>query len=225
MKRALSLILIFSLLLAACGCGSTTEELPTVTPTVEAPPENGLLVSEGVYLLAVGGYTGTFTEDGSDRQVENAVQIALKNISEKDIRLLYFTALDSQGRTLTFEVTTMPSGAKLACCEKDGVAYSEGLTLSDFTVTQVAYFEEPLTLYPETLQLMCADNTIEVKNISDTDYPGGRLHYKTVQDDIYVAGITYMLTIPAIAAGESVTLSSQHFNDESSRIVFIANAE
>lgn len=211
MKRFASLIFVFIVVFCCSSCGKKDMEDGFLSPV------------DGVNIVSVDGYSGKFTEDGSDRNVENAVRVTVENVSAGNIQLLNFTVVDSLGRELEFDITTLPAGSTLMCVEKNAAQYSDNLALNEVKTVNCAEFQYDLSLQPDKLLLMCADNCIEVENISDSDYPGGRLHYKDCLNGVYTAGITYSLVIPAIPKGEKTSLSSKHFKDGFSRIVFVVN--
>ncbi len=228
MKKALSLLIISVIFTTLCSCKGKDKVTdnrfyPTVTRT--GLSDSPMRVTDGIYVTHIAGFSGAFAEDGKDMPVENVVQIAVENRSGKDIQLLEISASDNLGRELKFSITTLPAGAVTACCEKNKAEFSDGLFFKSAEAERIAYFQAPMSLYPEKLQIMCYDNKVEIKNISDTNYPGGRLCYKTVERGIFAAGITYSASIPAIPAGKSEILTTNHYNENKSRIMFITNAE
>ena len=64
-----------------------------------------------------------------------------------------------------------------------------------------------------------------MKNVSGRALGGGRVFYKSISGGGLVGGITYMVTLPALAAGQEVTLPAGHFSLSGSRLMFTTYAE
>lgn len=221
MKKALSFILAVVMIIPLCSCGKKDTEQPVDTKDDSVR----IFIADDVYITAVESYSGRFFEDGSDATVENIVQVTVVNEGEKDIQLLDFSATDAQGRELKFNVTTLLSGESVHALELNKAKYTENLVIDKAESAPIAYFTQDITLLPDTLLFMCSDNVIEIENVSKSDFPGGVIHYKNYINSEYYGGITYSLSIPQISKGERATLSSRHFKDGESRLMFVTYAE
>ena len=198
-----------------------TDAAPDADPAVPATIE----MSHGVVLTHIGAYTGPFVEDGSDRPMENIAAVTLENRGGDDIQLGRVTVAAEDGASYSFEFTTLPAGESLSVLEVNGAAYDPAHGIIGAALDNVALFPGPLTLCSDVFELSLADGSIGVKNISGKAISGGRVFYKSISGSALVGGITYMTTVPALDAGEEVTLSAGHFSLSGSRLMFATYAE
>ena len=225
-------LIVVVLCLAAVGFlggenGSVQTPVPeTQEPVQEQPQEqtNTQNMSNSLQLVQTGRYSGMFVEDGSDELVQDILAITVENTGEKTVQLASLTLTAKSGEIYEFELTTLPPGEKLAVLEKNRAPYDSSMEIASVQSGDVIVFDEEPTLCEDVLEFSCADRSVTVKNISDKDISGGRVFYKSVSGNTLVGGITYMLTIPALRAGQETTLSAGHYLDGASRLIFATYA-
>ena len=169
--------------------------------------------------------SGPFVEDGSDRPMETIAAVTLENRGGDDIQLGRVTVAAEDGASYSFEFTTLPAGESLSVLEVNGAAYDPAHGIIGAALDNVALFSQPMSLCGDVFELSLADGSIGVKNISGKAISGGRVFYKSISGSALVGGITYMTTVPALDAGEEVTLSAGHFSLSGSRLMFATYAE
>ena len=87
----------------------------------------------------------------------------------------------------------------------------------------VAYFQQPMDLHEDVLQIQIIDGALNVRNISGEDITGNiAIHYKNAAVDLLYGGITYRVTIEGgLKADELRQVMTHHASDAGSRIMFV----
>lgn len=178
----------------------------------------------GLHLLDVAPYSGPYVEDGSDETVENIVSIIVKNEGTEDVQLATLTLKSADGTEYSFTLTALPAGKQVTLLETNRAPYQEELEVLGVVVSDVAGFNEPISLHEELLRIDASNRTLTVKNISGESFPGGRVFYKNISVDGYLGGITYTVTIPAMAVGEETSLYTGHYIPGNSELLFVTYA-
>lgn len=208
----------------------TEAEIDTPTPDIAEPeivPEsfNEINLGSDIIVTDVSAYTGKFVEDGSDELVSGIPVATVENKGSEEIQLLRFALSDEAGQTYSFELTTLLPGARMTVLEKERKPLDTSAKITSGKVEGCAVFEETPSLHPDHLMLLCQENSITVRNVGEENLPTGRVFYKNVMDELLIGGITYMVSFPELAPDEEITLTPTHFNDDSSRIMFVTYAE
>lgn len=192
---------------------------------VNAEPVNfPFNLGSGVYVTTLESFSGVYVEDGTDELVENVARITLENSGTETIQLMDVVLTDRAGAEYTFRLTTLVPGAVMTVQEQNRAAYDPATEIVSARTENVALFDEPLSLHEELLAITTGDYSITVENISGEDFPGGRVFFKTMVNDVYHGGITYMITLPELAPGESVQRDSLHFLLSRSELMFVTYA-
>lgn len=201
-----------------------TEESAAENPANTAPVNFPFNLGSGVYVTTLESFSGVYVEDGTDELVENVARITLENSGTETIQLMDVVLTDRAGAEYTFRVTTLVPGAVMTVQEQNRAAYDPATEIVSARTENVALFDEPLSLHEELLAITTGDYSITVENISGEDFPGGRVFFKTMVNDVYHGGITYMITLPELAPGESVQRDSLHFLLSRSELMFVTYA-
>lgn len=215
--------LVAAVVLAWVLLRPSASEEPTTPDSSAAPGTFDL--DHGVELVKAGRYSGQYVEDGSDEIVQDILAITIKNGGDQDIQLGRVVLTASDGRTFAFDFTTLPAGESLSILESERQAYDPNLKIVSAALNNVALFSQPMSLCGDVFELTLGDGSIGVKNISGKAISGGRVFYKNVSGSALVGGITYMTTVPALAAGEEAVLPAGHFRLSGSRLMFATYAE
>lgn len=180
-------------------------------------------VGQGIYLIAIGKYTGSFVEDGSDEEIENVLAVIVENRSESDIQLARIT-LEGDGETYNFEAVTLPVGSKSLVMEKSRNCW-EKKDYGNASLQICALFQKEMSLYPEQFQITTSGQEITIKNIGKQIGSKVHIYYKNRVNDIYLGGITYRVgTVDGLEAEETCNVMSNHYT-EGSEILFVTYGE
>lgn len=178
-------------------------------------------IGEDLVISDVKSYAGIYFEDGSDEIVDNVLMIAVENVGEMPIQLADLAVYDENGNVYTFRLTTLLPGNKMTVLEQNRAEYVEGMRIEWAEVTQLAVFDKEPEMHEELLEFHCEDYLIRVKNVSGDEFAGGRVCYKNTFGELYIGGITYTVTIPALEPGEEVSLPARHYLENASQLVFV----
>lgn len=201
---------------------STKEENDEQISGSSASQNKSPLILEGnIRICEIGKYIGSFVEDGSDEFVENVMMIVLENQGDQYIQLANVTV----NNQYMFEVTTLFPGEKIMVLEKNRTPYVENMSVTTTSIDDVALFREVPDLCEGVLKIDIKDGMVLVSNVSGKDFSGGKLFFKNKLSDKYLGGITYFLSLPELAKGQEVKLSSAHFREDSSELLFVTYAE
>ncbi len=165
----------------------------------------------------VSPYSGYYIEDASDQEVSNVAAIVLTNNGGD----LDFAGIGiSQGdRSLAFSASQIPAGATVIIQEQTKAAYAEDYYYScTATVTESSGFD----LKTGTLMIeKHNDGTFDVANVSEETIPEIKVYFKNYlpDEDVYVGGITYSVTLTDVEPQTAVTVTSSHFDADYSRII------
>ena len=215
---------------AVSGNTNQPENLPnssniTIEP-VEAPDIEDKAFLDGIVTVEkVGRYAGIFVEDGSDEIVSDVFAITVVNNSDKMLQYAQ-VVITCGGEEYTFDMSTIPAGARAQVLEKDKKALPEDLSGAQTVLTTVTEFQEAPSTYSEVFELTPFEYSVNIKNISKSDISGDvYVYYKTKVGDLYMGGITYRAKVTDLAAGEEKSAYAGHFYENDSEILFVTYAK
>lgn len=216
---------------AAGLSGEKESALPSEKTATDGSAEAAacsLSLGEGLAVTEIRQWTGSYLEDGSDETVAEALAVTVFNGSTKKIRLLEFTLDD----IYEFRITTLLPGDSVTVLEKNRASFTGSVAGEKTEITALAVFEKEPSMQPDVFEVTAEDGTITVRNISGRDIAQARVFYKRLlpgseycgQGDRWLGGITYTVTVPALAAGEEVTLTSGHYAAGEYQLLFVLYA-
>lgn len=197
-----------------------------VIEPVEAPEIEDKAFMDGLVTVEkVGRYAGIFVEDGSDEIVSDVFAITVVNNSDKMLQYAQ-VVITCGGEEYTFDMSTIPAGARAQVLEKDKKALPEDLSGAQTVLTTVTEFQEAPSTYPEVFELTPFEYSVNIKNISKSGISGDvYVYYKTKVGDLYMGGITYRAKVTDLAAGEEKSAYASHFYGSDSEILFVTYAK
>lgn len=217
--------------------GSTTPSTPNpsssdVTPTDPQSPDSNtptdtapILLSQDLFVVHVGNFSGRYVEDGSDKQLENFCAAIVENRSGRTVQLLQFQLLCGD-QSYNFQLTTLPPGERAIVQELNRAAFAPSEDDMNANVDVCLFFEEEPSLHEDVFAVSGSENGLEIRNLTDAEIPGPiYVYYKTRTAEGYGGGITYRLTIPGLAANCVYNANANHFWPGSSQVMFIDYAD
>lgn len=179
-------------------------------------------LGNGVVIRSVSKYSGTFVEDGADREAEDMIQLRVENTSEEDIQFLRIKAAAGEN-TANFDITTLPAGSTVEVQESSAMEYSDWIEECTYSIENLAYFREDRSLYPNMFTVTAQDGWISVENHSSQDITEDiYVYFKNMDGDVFAGGITYRVKFSGgIPAGETAEEQSIHYRSDKSRIMYL----
>lgn len=205
---------------------SETTAPPTLPPETTVPYETEEQVTmnlgKGLTLTDIGSYTGIYMEDGTDEVVSGILMIIVTNNGEEDIQYAEIS-LDAGEETAFFSVSTLPVGESAVLLEQNRMEYSAETAYTSAVGSNIALFDQPMSLCEDLIQIQSLDGAMNITNISGEDITGDIvIYYKNAADGMYYGGITYRVRISGgLAADEVKQIMSQHFSTSDSAIMFV----
>ena len=94
-------------------------------------------------------------------------------------------------------------------------------------VQSVLFFETPMSMMEDTLQIVGGKGYLDVTNISNKATPENvYIYYKNSAVDLLYGGITYRARIEQpIKPGETVRVMTKHYHSESCRLIMVTCGE
>lgn len=201
--------------------GSPAETTAPVAVEITEPEDTTIELSNGLRILHIGGYAGIYMEDGTDEVVSDVMMLVLENTASEDLQLarIYLQYADF---TAEFEVTNIPSGAKLVALERNRHPETAEKYQS-VEVRNLVFFQEPMGLSQERIRITGTNGSLIVENISGQDIAGDiYIYYKNSATDLLYGGITYRVSLRGgLAAGESSGVIAGHYSPDNSRILWV----
>ncbi|MBQ5951129.1 MAG: hypothetical protein IJL66_03140 [Lachnospiraceae bacterium] len=202
-----------------------TTEAETVPTTLPLPEISFPYTIEGseVVIEKLSTYNGYYIEDGKDESVSGVAAIVLTNKGSD--ATFVGVGISQAGGALAFSGSQIPAGATVIILEQNKAAYDGNPCYScTASVNRVDHFnmeEDKIRIQPE------ADGTFTVFNLTEETFPRVRIQFKNYlpDEDVYVGGITYNLTLTDIEGGEEVNVNSGHYDPRYTRFVTVAIEE
>lgn len=198
----------------------------TLPPETEVPFETEEQVTmnlgKGLMLTDIGSYTGIYMEDGTDEVVSGILMIIVTNSGEEDIQYAEIS-LAAGEETAFFSVSTLPVGESAVLLEQNRMEYDSDTEYSSAVGSNIALFQEPMSLCEDQIEIQSLDGAMNITNISGEDITGDIvIYYKNAAAGMYYGGITYRVRITGgLAADEVKQIMCQHFTAAGSAIMFV----
>ena len=190
--------------------------LPPAQITLPAPIEGTALIAQ-----RLASYDGPYLEDGSDREVVQIAALMVYNAGTQEI-LQTGVTLEWGELQLCFYGENIPPGGTVLLLEQSRRSCMQ----TNFTACKgwqvIAQDVREPTVYLQITD--SAMGEVTVKNISDSSLQDIRLYYKSwlSPPDIYVGGISRMISIDRLQPGESTTLYPSHYACGYTKIVSVS---
>ena len=154
--------------------------------------------------------------------MENVWSLKVVNSSDKDIQYLRIHAATGNAEG-DFEITTLPAGGEIIVLENSAAAYPQDADNARYESVNLAFFQEELSILPDSLTLYGQDNWIKAENISGENIDKDiYVYYKNIKDGVLQGGITYRAVFPdGIPAGESAEQEVVHYMKDTSQVMYV----
>lgn len=214
--------LLLAVLTLSCAACSNSETDPKTTDSASSEIEN-LDIGSGLEITSVGSYAGLYVEDGSDETVSDVFYIRVKNTGESDLQYAHISLTRGE-ESYEFDISTLPVGETLQALELTRQAMPENTAELNASVTLYAAFDEPLSMHEDIFEVTTSDNTVNIKNNSDSTFSQVYVYYKNSSGDTLIGGITYRAGVQNLAPGQTISCYTSHYSEGSSRLLFVTYA-
>ncbi len=191
-----------------------------LTKPVRVYKEETIMIGEGLTIEKTGTYSGVYTEDGTDDEVEGIMFIVMKNNSSRDLQYADIK-VTSGDKEFLFTASNIPSGSSVMLLEKNRQKSEKKITSTE--TENVVFFDKNMDIKKSLFRIQQLDGAINLINISGKDITEDvYLYYKNGGDGFYYGGITYLAKVTGgMKADEVKQLSTKHFLSGDSQIVNI----
>lgn len=208
MKRLTRFLACLAAALMLTACTAAGDPTAPQNPTEDTKPLESTL-----RCVEISRFSGGFVEDGSDRQVSDVAAILVANNTGKFVDLATITYRVGD-KTATFKVTGLPTGEQVWVMEQDAMQLkpSDELVFDDCVIS---YHPDPVTTTRD-LAVSRSGHSLTLTNQTDETLVNVCVYYKNRMDDgTFLGGITYQMIFETLEPGQSLTLSRDHFQDNS----------
>lgn len=182
-------------------------------------------LGNGLRLVRMSSVAGVFPEDGKDEFLPEIFCATIQNTTDRTLSIGR-VELTINRESYIFEITSIPPGASVHAYEMRRKPAPATVTEFHGECLFAAYREEEPTLDPTRLEIKVEDGGIRVKNLTEESIEGPvYVYYKSVQNDIFVGGITYRVKLTGLSAGDEVLLRAGHATAEYTRIMYVEYGE
>jgi hypothetical protein len=222
-------------LLILCGLAlllwaAQTSAEPDRSPVTDAPPSgpvipNTIDLGQGLSMTEMISAAGVFPEDGKNTVLPDMFCITVKNSSDKTLRLAH-VKLTVNGEEYLFQFSTLPAGASVRAYEIHQKAAPTDIKSFQSECVFADFFDAEPSIPRNELEISVTHKGIRVKNLTDKDIDRDILiYYKSIQNDVYVGGITYRIRLSGLKAGDEATVYADHAAEAYTRVMFIEYVE
>lgn len=175
-----------------------------------------------VQVTAVGRFSGSFVEDGTDDEVTDVLALIVENTGDSWVEYAELT-VDCGGETARFVLSALPAGSSALLMEMNRMTYVSGTAYRLSGEAKVAELTSAVFDFSGEFALYPDDGVINVENISGEDHSEKvSVCFKNYRYGLYFGGICYRARFEnGIAAGEIVQSIQPHYTNADSVILFM----
>lgn len=195
-----------------------------------APEKNEVVAKEITFTgghddIQIGDFNsiaGFFVEDMSDEVVDGVMAVEFTNKSEKTLEYARII-LTIDKEEYVFEISTVPGGETVRAMEQNKKDLPDKIKKCDVNVQKARWFKEEPSMHKEKIKIKKRSSGLVLVNKSEKSIKAPiYVYYKTKVDGVYVGGITYRVTLnQKLKKGKSVAVAANHFDPETSEIMFV----
>lgn len=176
----------------------------------------------GLEIVAVGKYTGVYTDSGENKDEKDILALVVKNTSDKIISYSSFTVEYAKKSECTFNATNLPvNQSALVFTSTESLKYSDVTKFELKDSMAVPCDELPIL---DCVGVDYKDGEFIITNQSNDDLGDVYIRYKNVIDgNAYLGGITYSEEIPDLKAYETRKIPAENFSADTSVIIAVDN--
>lgn len=210
----------------------STDSSQATTPGTQSSEPDGSSDGDGYYTFPQGisvspvkKYAGMFMEDGTNDTVSDIMMVVVRNDTSADLQLARLEVV-FEDAVAEFQITNLPAGKSVVVLEKSRMAYSDE-PYQLMKINDVVFFQEPMSLCQNRVQITGGKGYLEVENVTDMDLGAMYVYFKnSASDGMLYGGITYRTKVePGLKAGETLRVLSGHYDPDTTTILLVQIAD
>jgi hypothetical protein len=199
----------------------TVTQAPSSAPVIP----NVIDLGQGLSVTEMISAAGTFPEDGQNTVLSDMFCITVKNSSERTLQLAQIK-LTVNNEEYFFQISTLPAGASVRAYEISQKAAPTDIQSFRSECVFAQFFETEPSIPRDELEISVTHKGIRVRNLTNEDIDRDiLLYYKTMQNGIYVGGITYRVRLSGLKAGDEATVYADHATEKYTQVMFVEYGE
>ncbi|MBO5859434.1 MAG: hypothetical protein J6R20_06620 [Clostridia bacterium] len=153
-------------------------------------------------------------------EYNGVLAVVAENVSDSDVEYAVLT-VKTKTNTLTFTVSVMLKGMKAVLLCNESVACDPSEVYTAWQIKDKILFESSPVMNEDKLEVILADGSISVKNISGEDIESDIvICYKDKKDDLLNGSVTYRTRLKGLKAGSKTFIKASEHNAENCQIIF-----
>jgi len=206
--------------------GARPAQIPgfTLEASLSAKPLPRAIKGSSLQLIAVGRYSGCYTEDGTDDTVTDISAVVVQNISEKCVKNATIVLVGKDAKEYVFSLTMLPGGCSALLLESNRSVWQNDESISD--TSAIVEEAEQSEINEDKLKITFKDGKLNLKNLTDKDFRAVYVRYKNyTAGNVYMGGVTYSASFDNVAAGGEYGVESVHYFEGYSNILLVQIVE
>ena len=199
----------------------TVTQAPSSAPVIP----NVIDLGQGLSVTEMISAAGTFPEDGQNTILSDMFCITVKNSSERTLQLAQIK-LTVNSEEYFFQISTLPAGASVRAYEINQKTAPADIQSFRSECVFAQFFETEPSIPRDELEISVTHKGIRVRNLTNEDIDRDiLLYYKSVQNGVYVGGITYRVRLSGLKAGDEATVYADHATEKYTQVMFVEYGE
>ncbi len=184
-----------------------TEDTSTDQTTTQTTTPNVAVVTQSGELQP-SLYQATFFNPDTDYSlIENLAALDLYNDTGKYLVYAAITITTDAGTVLHFEVYDLPNYGRAQLFDLNDATIDQGESIASIAYSGTSYLEGD-QLMSDALEISTSGNVITLTNLTESTLSGLTLVYHSAMGADTFGGASQTMSLPAISAGSSVTVTA-----------------
>lgn len=138
--------------------------------------------------------------DEDNQEGEDIAGIQIENISDQYIGEATIALKMEDGQEFSFLIQNLPAGEQTVAFEQASLTYDGKAACTEITCSAVP---EDISMAEDRVSISTDGAKVIITNISDQQIDNAAVIYRCMSGDSYMGGISYMIQVSGLAAGES----------------------
>lgn len=174
-----------------------------------------------IEIIAIGKYTGAYSEVSDTDEVEDVLAIVVKNNSQKVVSYSSISVDCGNGIECSFSPTNLPSGqSSLVFTNSNAVSYADVTKFE--CVDSMFVMADELSMLDGKVGIDYKDGEFIVTNLTGDNLGDVYIRYKNCSDgNVYLGGVTHSTVVKNVEPFETYKVSADSFDEQTSVIIAV----